>query len=279
LETTDCIPFEYAFNSNDVPVTGFRLVGVLHLPPLPGAANYTGQPVREMAEAAAEDAVVLHRAGFTDVMIQDASDNPQPTTVAVPTVAALAVVGAEIRRHSPVSLGVVAGHNDGPAAVAIAHAIDAQFVRVKVLTGVSVGPTGFMEGCALQVAQMKRLLGSSVEVWADAHEATSRAVTGDLHWAAAEALSFGGADALVVTRDSGVPDAISDIAALKAQLGSGTRVMIGGRVGTGTLDAAMHGSDGAILGSVLKTGSGYDARIDPEVAGRLGASYAAFLNR
>jgi len=260
-------------------MSAFRLVGVLHLPPLPGAANYTGQPVREMAEAAAQDALILQRAGFTDVMIQDASDNPQPVTVSAPAIAALAVVGAEIRRRSDVSMGVVAGHNDGVAAVAIAHAIDAQFVRVKVLTGVAVGPTGWMEGCALQVAQMKRLLGSHVDVWADAHEATSRALTGDVRWAAAEALSFGGADALVITRDSGVPDAIDDISAVRAALGGDARLMIGGRVNADTLEAAMRGSDGAILGSVLKTGSGYDARIDPRVAGHLGASYTAFIAR
>ena len=260
-------------------MSDFRLVGVLHLPPLPGAANYTGQSVREMAEVAAEDALVLQRAGFTDVMIQDASDNPQPVSVSAPTIAALAVVGAEIRRRSDVSMGVVSGHNDGAAAVAIAHAIDAQFVRVKVLTGVAVGPTGWMEGCALQVAQMKRLLGNHVDVWADAHEATSRALTGDVRWAAAEALSFGGADALVITRDSGVADAVDDIAAVRAALGGDARIMIGGRVTDATLEVAMRGSDGAILGRALKTGSGYDAGIDPRVAGRIGANYAGFLAR
>jgi membrane complex biogenesis BtpA family protein len=260
-------------------MSGFRLVGVLHLPPLPGAANYMGGSVLEMAEAAVEDALVLQRAGFTDVMIQDASDNPQPETVGAPTIAALSVVGAAIRRVSDVSLGVVIGHNDGPAGVAIAHAIDAQFVRVKVLTGVSVGPTGWMEGCSLEVAQMKRLLGSDVDIWADVHEATSRAVTGDVLWAASQAFSFGGADALIVTRDSGVTDAVSDIAAVKSAVGDDVDVFIGGRVNASTLEVAMAGSDGAILGSALKTGSGYDARIDPRIAGDLGMTYARFPGR
>jgi membrane complex biogenesis BtpA family protein len=257
-------------------MSGFRLVGVLHLPPLPGAVNYTGQPVAEMAEAAAEDARVLAATGFTDVMIQDASDNPQPTLVSSATIAAMASIGAIVRRATDVSLGVVAGHNDGAASVAIAHAVGAGFVRVKVLTGVSAGPDGWIEGCSMQVAQMKRLLGSSVEVWADAHEATSRALTGDVRWAAAEALSFGGADKLIVTRDSGVADAVDDIAAVKDAVGRDVDVLIGGRVTGSTLDLALRGSDGAILGSVLKTGSGYDARIDEAVAKSLGGAYLSF---
>lgn len=254
----------------------FRLVGVLHLPPLPGAANYEGAAVRQIAERAAEDARILADAGFTDVMVQDASDNPQPDTVGPAAVAALSVVGAAVRAAVDISLGVVIGHNDGPAAVAIAHAIDAQFIRVKVLTGVSVGPTGFMHGCSLEVAQMKRLLGSSVEVWADAHEATSRALTGTVQWAAAEARSFGAADKLIITRDSGVADAVTDIAQVKAEMGTDIDILIGGRVTGTTLEAAMRGSDGAILGSVLKTGSGYDARIDRAAANGLGAQLRDF---
>lgn len=253
-------------------MNAFRLVGVLHLPPLPGAANYAGVSVAEIARNAAEDAVVLEQAGFTDVMVQDASDEPQPAVVGPATVASLAVVGAAVRAATTIGLGVVVGHNDGASAVAIAHAIGASFVRVKVLTGVSVGPTGYLEGCSLEVAQMKRLLGSDVEVWADLHEATSLALAGDLAWAAAQALDFGGADAVVVTRDSGVDDAVADIASLRASgvVPDDVPAIIGGRVTERSIDTALAGADGAILGSVLKDGRGHDARIDPTVATALG---------
>lgn len=255
-------------------MAGFRLVGVLHLPPLPGAANYEGTPVSVMAANAAADARILEDAGFTAVMVQDASDEPQPATVGAATVAALAVIGAAVAQATTLPLGVVVGHNDGASGVAIAHAIGAGFVRVKVLTGVSVGPTGWMEGCSLEVAHMKRLLGSDVEIWADLHEATSLALSGDLAWAAAQALDFGGADAVIVTRDSGVADAVSDIAGLRERgvVPPDVPILIGGRVSLPTLGAAIDGSDGAILGSVLKTGSGYDARIDPARAQELGTA-------
>lgn len=259
-------------------MSDFRLVGVLHLPPMPGAANYGGESVREMAAAAAEDARVLESSGFTEVIVQDASDNPQPTLVSASAVAALAVVGATVRAAVDLSLGVIIGHNDGPASVAIAHAVGAQFVRVKVLTGVSVGPSGFIAGCSHDVAQTKRLLGSDVEVWADACEATSAALAGDTCWAATQALSFGGADKLIVTRDSGVEDALEDIARVRSAVGEGIEVLVGGRVTRDTLPAVMQGADGAILGSVLKTPGARGERIDPVKARALGAQYASFLS-
>lgn len=254
--------------------TQFRLVGVLHLPPLPGAVNYGGTPVREIARRAAEDAVALQRAGFTHVMVQDASDMPQAVRVSAPTVAALSVIGAAVTNSVYLPVGVVVGHNDGPSAVAIAHAIGAQFVRVKVLTGVSVGPTGWIEGCAHDVAAVKRLLGADVEVWADVHEATSLALASTPEWAAREARDFGRADVLVVTRDSGVPDALTTIATLRRTV-PGVPFVVGGRVSLDTVDAAVAGSDGAILGSAIKRSSAPDARVDPDVAARFGAALRA----
>lgn len=252
----------------------FRLTGVLHLPPLPGAVNYAGAAVREIAAGAAEDAVALQRSGFTHVMVQDASDMPQAVRVGAPTVAALSVIGAAVAEAVYLPVGVVVGHNDGASAVAIAHAVGATFVRVKVLTGVSVGPTGWIEGCAHDVAAVKRLIGAEVEVWADVHEATSLALASTPGWAAREARDFGRADVLVVTRDSGVPDALSTIATLRETLPD-VPFVVGGRVALGTIDATVAGADGAILGSAIKRSSAPDARVDPDVAARFGAALTA----
>jgi membrane complex biogenesis BtpA family protein len=242
---------------------------VLHLPALPGAVNYAGASVREIAGHAAEDARALRDAGFTHVMVQDASDMPQAVRVDAPTVAALSVVGAAVANAVDIPVGVVVGHNDGPSAVAIAHAIGARFVRVKVLTGVSVGPTGWIEGCAHEVAAMRRRLGSDVEVWADVHEATSLALTSTKQWAAHEALNFGLADVLIVTRDSGVVDALDDIEHLRRSH-PGIRFVVGGRVNLDTIGITVERADGAILGSAIKRSSAPDARVCPDIAAKFG---------
>ena len=136
----------------------FKLVGVIHLPPLPGAVNYQGLEIRKIAKVAAKDARALIDSGFTHVMIQDGSDFPQPTKAHIATVAALTAVGVQVRDAIDSPLGIIIGHNDGPASVAIAKAIGADFVRVKVLVGIASGPNGWIEGCAVEVGLMARLL-------------------------------------------------------------------------------------------------------------------------
>jgi predicted TIM-barrel enzyme len=95
----------------------FRLVGMLHLPPLPGIPNYRGTPLEKIVEQAVADADTLTAAGFTHLLPQNASDVPAQTTVAA---------------ASPLPLGINVAHNDGPGALAIAYAVGAGFIRVKV---------------------------------------------------------------------------------------------------------------------------------------------------
>lgn len=249
----------------------FHLVGVLHLPPLPGAANYQRFDFDEISKIFAINAKTLEDAGFTHIMIQDGNDNPQPIKANIATIAALTRIGTKVRESISIPLGVIIGHNDGAASVAIAHVIQAQFVRIKVLTGVSIGPTGIINGCALEVARMKKELGSETEVWADVHEATSRVIVGGIEWAANEAIKFGGAEKLIITRDSGVTDALMDIAKLSGEMGNQHPMLVGGRVSLSTLQEVISSADGAIIGSALQNSDRSNFLIEVAKAQAFGA--------
>lgn len=253
----------------------FSLVGVLHLPPLPGAPNYKSFDFKEISEIYAKNAKILENAGFTHVIIQDGNDNPQPIKANIATVTALTRIGTRVRESISLPLGVIIGHNDGPASVAIAHAINAQFVRIKVLTGVSVGPTGFIEGCALDVAQLKRDLNSDIKIWADIHESTSRTIAGDLVWAANQVVKFGGAEKLIVTRDSGVTDALKDIALLRDGISGDYPILVGGRASLSTLKTVIAGADGVIIGSALQNTLKSIYEIDEEKTYAFGKIYSS----
>lgn len=53
------------------------LVGMIHLPPLPGSTNYMGQPFDQIVEQAVHDARALHAAGFRAGIIQNTHDLPE----------------------------------------------------------------------------------------------------------------------------------------------------------------------------------------------------------
>src|SRR5208337_1428465 len=77
------------------------IMGVIHLPPLPGAPRYDGTPVKDIYAAAITDARTLSEGGVDGIIVENASDMPfsrpehiGPSTVAALAAACLAVRGA-----------------------------------------------------------------------------------------------------------------------------------------------------------------------------------------
>jgi uncharacterized protein len=248
----------------------FKLVGVIHLPPLPGAANFDAMDIRKIAKMAANDAQTLVDSGFTHVMIQDGNDIPQPTKANIATVATLSAIGMKVRDAINEPLGVIVGHNDGSASVAIANAINADFIRVKVLVGVSSGPNGWIEGCAHEVALMKKFLDSHIELWADSNEVTSKSIIEDKVWATQQALSFGGATNIIITNDLGAIEALNEIDFVKTKINSSTKYIVGGRVNLKTISQVASRADGAIIGSAISNNNSQTSLIDASVAEAFG---------
>lgn len=107
------------------------LIGVVHLQALPGTpANRLD--VAATASIAVDEARAYETAGFHGVIVENTHDRPYLKSAVGPEItAAMAVIAAEIRRAIalPLGLQVLAGANS--AAVAVALAAGASFVRVE----------------------------------------------------------------------------------------------------------------------------------------------------
>src|SRR5262245_40599385 len=115
------------------------LVGMIHLPPLPGSIGYQGQPFDQIVEQALRDARVLHESGFQATIIQNTHDVPFTATAPPETVAFLSAIGWAVRHELDLPLGVNVLKNDAESALAIAAAVGAVFVRLKVYVGAMLG--------------------------------------------------------------------------------------------------------------------------------------------
>lgn len=238
------------------------LVAMIHLPPLPGAANYDGRSVARIADDAADEAAHLVGAGFDGVMIQNTHDRPSRVRVPTGTVAAMAAVASHIARRADVRLGVNVHKNDAEAALAIASASGASFVRIKVLVGAVVGVEGLIQGAAEQALTVQREYASDVEIWADLYELTSWTMAGtSLENLADLATRFGKADRLIVTDPT--VDA-SRLAVERVRQATPIPVLIGGRTSADNIKAALASSDGVIVGTCLRRDSRTDGPLDPE---------------
>lgn len=247
------------------------LVAMIHLPPLPGAANYDGRPVPEIARQAAAEARMLADAGFDGLMIQNTHDRPARVRVRPGTVAAMAGIAATIRTQVPIELGVNVHKNDAEAALAVAVSSGASFVRIKVLIGAVVGVEGVIEGVAEAALDIRREYAAGVEIWADLYELTSWPLTQtSVENLADLATRFGLADRLIVT-DRTVDG--SRAAVDRVRSASPRPVLIGGRTSRDNIREALDSADGAIVGTCLRRSARTDMPLDPEaIAGFMRAA-------
>ncbi len=142
-------------------------IGMVHLPPLPGSPGYRGS-MKEILRSVRCDGEILLQAGAAGLMIENFGDTPFfPDAVPPETVAALAVAAAEAAKLSPPALGINVLRNDAPAALGIAAAVGARFIRCNVHTGAAVTDQGIISGRAAWTARKRSELGLRVEIWAD----------------------------------------------------------------------------------------------------------------
>jgi membrane complex biogenesis BtpA family protein len=244
---------------------GPRLVGMIHLPALPGTPAGSGTRFADILDGAVRDATILHQAGFDGLLVQNSLDRPTRERVDAATIAQLTAVSAAVRSAVPVPIGVNIVKNDGPGAVAVAAATGAEFVRVKILTGGVLSAEGVVRGCAWETLALRERLGAETRIWADVYEPTSRPLLpDDLTAAAVDAVDFGLADGLIITRPT-ADLSIDTIRRLRDRL-PGTRMVIGGRVDASNVAAALSEVDSVIIGSALKRPAGIRGPVVYEAA-------------
>lgn len=136
-----------------------RLIGVLHLPPLPGSPRFAGA-LAAIAERAGAEAAALQAAGFDGVLVENFGDAPFfPGRVDAVTVAAMTACALAVRAAAPrLALGINILRNDAESALAVAACTGATMVRVNVHSGARVTDQGVVEGRAHATLRLRRAL-------------------------------------------------------------------------------------------------------------------------
>jgi len=159
-------------------------------------------------------------------------------------------------------VGINVLRNDAIAALSIAAAADAQFVRVNVHSGVAATDQGIVEGRAHETLRLRDRLSADVAILADVHVKHATPI-GDRSIAetAIETVERGRADGLVVSGPgTGRETALDDVETVADAVSEPTvdrsvPVLIGSGVTAATMgDCFDAGADGAIVGTALKDG-------------------------
>jgi hypothetical protein len=256
------------------------LVGMIHVGALPGTPR-ASLPLEAIVEAAVAEACVYRDAGFHAVAIENMHDRPYLARAVGPeVVAAMAVVGREVRRAAGLPLGVqiLAGANH--AALAVALCADAAFVRVEGFVFAHVADEGPMASDAGELLRYRRSIGAEgIRVFADVKKKhSSHAVTADVDIVeTARAAEFFLADGVIVT--GAATGQAADAAELRAVAGA---VSIPVLVGSGVTPENVAGyadADAFIVGSALKQGGLWSNPIDPARVQALRRAFDALPGR
>ena len=151
----------------DLLETDSLLIGMIHLPPLPGAPGFDGD--RNMIfERLQEDATALEAGGIDGIMLENYGDTPfYPDRIPRHVVADLAALAASLRDQLSIPFGVNVLRNDVRSALGIAAATGGAFVRVNVHTGARLTDQGIVEGMAHETLRLRDRLDADVAILAD----------------------------------------------------------------------------------------------------------------
>jgi len=251
------------------------LIGVLHLPPLPGAPR-SGPGLQSILEGAVRDARVLALGGAQAVIVENLGDAPFAELVEPHVTAMLAVVAQHVLAAvgQELVVGVNALRNDGLAALGAAAGSGAGFVRINVLTGAMVTDQGVIQGRARETLLYRNRVAPNVGIVADVmvKHASPLGMGTDLAQSAKDCFGRGGADVLVVSGSgTGAATSPADLDAVRRAV-PGAPVWIGSGFGLATAELLAPRCTGAIVGTALHQDGDLDAPLD---LGRVQAVRAA----
>jgi membrane complex biogenesis BtpA family protein len=249
------------------------LIGMVHLLPLPGSPRWGGA-MTEVIERALADARALEEGGLDALLVENHGDAPfAPGRVDAAAVAGMAAAIAEVRRAVRLPLGVNVLKNDAQAALAVAAAVGARFIRVNVHVGAVVGDQGILQSDAYATLRYRRLLGADVKIFADVQgkHAVSLAPV-ELEQESRDAVGRGLADALVVSgHATGEATPMADVKRVRSAVPD-VPLLVGSGVTPESVAELLRVADGAIVGTALKRDGRLGNPVDPERVRRLVAA-------
>jgi len=240
------------------------VIGVIHLPPLPGAPNYTDMPVRDIASKAANEAKMYADNGMDGLIIENFGDKMFYKTVGPEVVASMAVIAKEVKDTVKVPIGFCVLQSDAIAATAIAKAVDADFIRIPYYTETSIVDTGVMESIAASALRYRKYLGSKVKFLADVQIKHSYPLMQrPVEYAAEDAYNRGLADAVIITgRKTGGETNPKDVIRVREALPN-LPLIVGSGVSEENVENYLDYVDAIIIASSLNVNGDVEGEPDP----------------
>lgn len=248
-----------------IEMFGYKpIIGMVHLPPLPGSPLYEGGGINSIIDYALEEATILEQEGVNGIEIENFMDPSYfPGTVGPELVSAMAIIAHEIKKkiHLPLGICILA---DPIASIAVAHAVKAEFIRATVFTEAVVDVSGLILGRPHEILRYRKFLDNSIKIFADVQIKHSAPLAPRPIQESAYDAAYFLADAVIISgKHTGFPTPVEDVKVVKEVLPD-VPVLVGSGLTAENVTRLFEYADGAIVGTYFKCEGKSENRIDRE---------------
>lgn len=234
------------------------LIGMIHLPPLPGYPTYPGMD--EVIRKALTDLKGLEQAGFDGVLVENDNDQPHRIKVSKGVKQAFKKVMQELVRNTSIPVGMEIIY-DMKSTLDVAKECHASFVRFDVFVDSVKTKWGIIQAQADELMGIKKQLGAkNIVVLVDVQVKHATLVEKKPLVQSVLDSVHAGADGLIVTGNwTGQPPTQEDCLQMEAVAGD-VPVLIGSGLNDQNAEKLLSFVDGAIVGTSIKTGEYIDVQ-------------------
>ncbi len=232
------------------------LIGTIHCSAFPGSPHYKGESMNSIMQYAVEEARAYAEGGMDGIIVENSWDLPflRPEDVWYETVATMSVVADSVREATSLPIGINVLANAGEAAIAVAKASRASFIRVNQWVNAYVSNEGIVQGNSAKILRYRAALqAQDVAIFADVHvKHGAHAIVADRPVEEqARDVEFFDADVAIATGNhTGDATPIDEIE--KIRRGTYLPVLVGSGLSAANALDLLGKADGAIVGTSLK---------------------------
>ncbi|WP_353952589.1 BtpA/SgcQ family protein [Knoellia sp. S7-12] len=258
---------------NDLFAVDKPIIGMCHLPALPGDPHYSSrQGMRDIVDYARREVLALQEGGIDAILISNEFSLPYLTKTEPITAAAMARIIGEVMTDITVPFGVNVLW-DGRASIDLAVATGASFVR-EIFTGVYASDFGIWDTNIGEVARHRSRVGAEDVrmLFNIVPEAATYLASRDLAAIAKSTVFNARPDGLCVSGLTAGATTDTDSLRTVKEAVPGTPVVVNTGVKDTTIADLLSVADAAIVGTFLKRDGLFANPVDPKRVEKLMAA-------
>ncbi|MEM0106860.1 MAG: BtpA/SgcQ family protein [Candidatus Micrarchaeaceae archaeon] len=230
---------------------GKFLIGMIHLPPMPGSVGYSGMD--GIVEKALLDLGTLERAGFDAALVENDNDRPQQIGISREVEQAFRLVMGKIESQASIPVGLQAIY-DMKKTIEIAAYSNAPFVRLDVFVDSVQTKWGKVLADPAKLASMRSELAPNMKLFTDVHVKHGKMLERKtISESVKQAVGFGSNGIIVTGRLTGIAPS-SKKCAIAKKASNNTLIFVGSGLTIENAPRLLSIADGAIVGTSIKEG-------------------------